>query len=348
MVHGKELLGFVGFDWVVEHYSYSDDEIKLLSLFSEILVNITLRKQAEIVVQESEQRLDMALTGTNAGLWDWFIQTGQTVFNERWAEIVGYTLKELEPTSIQTWKDLCHPDDLTESNNLLQSHFEGKTDYYKYEARMRHKNGDWVWVADRGKVLAWDSDGKPVRMAGTHLDITERKNAEEKIRHMATHDSLTGLPSLILTKDRIAKAMEMAKRKKNIVAILFVDLDGFKSINDNFGHDAGDFLLKEVAKRLGYCVREVDTVGRIGGDEFLLVLTELQSKENSSLIAEKIIHTIGQPVLFNGKELKVGVSIGIAISPDHSVDSEHLIKLADEAMYTIKNSCKNNFAFASS
>ena len=181
MIHGKELLGFVGFDWVVEHYSYSDDEIKLLSLFAEILVNITLRKQAGIVVQESKQRLDMALTGTNAGLWDWFIQTGQIVINERWAEIAGYTLKELDPTSIQTWIDLCHPDDLTESNNLVQSHCEGKTDYYEYEARMRHKNGDWVWIADRGKVLDWDSDGKPVRMAGTHLDITERKKAEAKI-----------------------------------------------------------------------------------------------------------------------------------------------------------------------
>ncbi|GAB6095627.1 hypothetical protein JCM14469_18790 [Desulfatiferula olefinivorans] len=348
MISGIDLLGFVGFDWVVDHYSYSDDEIKLLSIFSEILVNITLRKQADRAVHESEQRLNMALTGTNAGLWDWFVQTGETVFNERWAEIVGYTLKELEPTDIETWTRLCHPDDLTESNNLLQMHFEGKSDYYEFEARMQHKNGDWVWVADRGKVLAWDSDGKPLRMTGTHMDITERKKVEEKIRHMATHDPLTGLPSLILIKDRIAMALEVAKRKKTTVAILFVDLDGFKSINDNFGHDAGDFLLKEIAKRIGSCIREVDTVGRIGGDEFLLVLTELQSKKNSSSVAEKIIDCIGQPVLFNGNQLTVGASIGIAVFPDHSADREQLIKLADEAMYTIKNEGKNSFAFAAS
>lgn len=203
-------------------------------------------------------------------------------------------------------------------------------------------------MADRGKVLAWDSDGKPLRMTGTHVDITERKMVEAKIRHMATHDALTGLSSLILTKDRISMAIQAAKRKKLQVAIMFLDLDGFKGINDNFGHEAGDYLLKEVAKRLCSCVREVDTVGRIGGDEFLLVLTELQSKKNASLIAEKIIHAVGQPVLFKKKQLSVGISIGMSLFPDHGDDKELLIKLADEAMYTIKKSNKNSFAYAAS
>ncbi len=144
--------------------------------------DITERRRMEEDLRESEKRFDLVIRGTDIGLWDWHIQTGETVFNERWAEIAGYTIEELSPVSIQTWIDLCHPDDLQLSNELLRRHFQGETELYDCECRMRHKNGDWIWVHDRGKVAEWTADGKPLRMAGTHADITEHKRAEQALQ----------------------------------------------------------------------------------------------------------------------------------------------------------------------
>lgn len=158
--------------WVIRDESGSPDALGVFVL------DITERKQAEEKLQESQLRMEMALKGANVATWDWNVQTGKAIFNERWAEIVGYSLEELEPVSIQTWADFCHPDDLKISDMLLQKHFAGETEYYECETRMKHKNGSWVWVIDHGRVMEWDADGKPLRMFGTHLDITERKREE--------------------------------------------------------------------------------------------------------------------------------------------------------------------------
>jgi diguanylate cyclase (GGDEF)-like protein/PAS domain S-box-containing protein len=308
--------------------------------------NITKRKQAEDLLVIERRRLADILEGTNVGTWEWNVQTGETVFNERWAEILGYTLKEISPTNIDTWTNLANSDDLKRSGELLEKHFNKEIPYYECEARMKHKSGHWVWVLDRGKVATWTDDGKPLLMSGTHAEITGRKQNEEKILHMASHDALTDLPSLKLAQDRIRMAISQARRNKNHSAVLFVDLDGFKQVNDTFGHDAGDYILKEVSSRLCACVRDTDTVARIGGDEFLLVLTELQTSENASHIAEKIIEHISQSFSFNGKVLSVGSSIGISLFPDNGEDVETLIKEADNAMYKVKKSGKNNYTFA--
>jgi PAS domain S-box-containing protein len=143
------------------------------------LMDITERKLAEIALAIEKQRLANIIEGTNVGTWEWNIQTGETVFNERWAEILGYTLEELLPVSIETWLKLAHPDDLKISGELLEKHFKGELDYYSFESRMKHKTGDWVWVLDRGKVHTWDMDGKPLIMSGTHQDITDRKFADD-------------------------------------------------------------------------------------------------------------------------------------------------------------------------
>lgn len=126
------------------------------------------------------ERYENIIAGMNLGTWEWNVQTGETVFNERWAQIIGYTLEELKPISIKTWERFAHPDDLQGSDRLLQEHFAGKTDKYAFESRMKHKDGSWVWVYDSGKVMEWDKDGKPTWMFGAHLDITRIKNAEEK------------------------------------------------------------------------------------------------------------------------------------------------------------------------
>jgi len=154
---------------------YGDEE-----LIMGVVKDITEQKEAEKKIKEVKERLDLALKGTKAGIWDWYVQTGETVFNERWAEMLGYELEELEPTTIKTWRELAHPEDLERSEDLLEKHFVGETDMYEFEGRMKHKDGHWIWIFDRGKVVEWDDDGNPIRMTGSHIDITERKKAEER------------------------------------------------------------------------------------------------------------------------------------------------------------------------
>lgn len=310
--------------------------------------DITMRKTAQEALAVERQRLASIIRGTNVGTWEWNVQTGEVVFNERWANIVGYSLAELEPVSIDTWMGFAHPDDLKVSGELLEKHFSGELEYYECEARMKHRNGEWIWVLDRGKVATWTEDGKPLLMSGTHKDITEQKQAEDRIRHLATHDTLTDLPTLRLARDRIRMALATAERKQMMAAILFVDLDGFKSVNDNLGHDIGDELLKETARRLKDCVRHVDTVARIGGDEFLIVLAELRSRDNVETVAGKIVATVATPFGFEGKTASVGASVGISTCEGDcgKAEIDRLIKLADKAMYTIKKSGKNGYAFA--
>jgi diguanylate cyclase (GGDEF)-like protein len=177
------------------------------------------------------------------------------------------------------------------------------------------------------------------------VEIAARKQVEEKILYMASHDDLTGLPNRALFKDRLDTARNMAIRNKQKLAILFIDLDGFKAVNDTQGHKAGDLLLQEVAQRLQAAVRQSDTVGRIGGDEFIILQNGVESAGDAEHVAKKILAALMQPMLLAGREAKVGASIGISIFPDHGEDTEKLISYADGAMYGIKKSGKNAYAF---
>jgi PAS domain S-box-containing protein len=146
------------------------------------LYDQTLQKEAEFSLINERMRLANIIKGTNVGTWEWNVQTGETIFNERWAEIIGYSLAEISPVAIDTWMKFAHPDDLPQSGQLLEKHFRGEQEYYEYESRMRHKNGSWVWVLDRGKVATWTPDGKPLLMMGTHQDVTATKTAELELR----------------------------------------------------------------------------------------------------------------------------------------------------------------------
>jgi diguanylate cyclase (GGDEF)-like protein len=180
---------------------------------------------------------------------------------------------------------------------------------------------------------------------GIVRDITERKLAEQKIAHLAHYDYLTDLPNRALLLDVLNHSIALAKRNKHKTAVLFLDLDGFKKVNDTLGHDAGDLLLKGVSERLKRTIRDSDTVGRVGGDEFILVLDNIGSDENAAQVAKKIIAALSEPFDLKGPHCHVGGSIGISIFPDDAKDPAQLVKQADEAMYLAKQSGKNTCRF---
>jgi len=320
---------------------------QLTRALAEQTLSLTSTKEPTTELLELEkERLNSIITGANVGTWEWQVQKGEEEINERWAEILGYTVAELSPVSIHTWEKFCHPDDLAKATELLQQHFDRKTDSYACDIRMKHKNGDWVWVHTRGKVAKWSPDNKPLHMFGTHQDITIRKQYEEKIYQQANYDPLTGLATRQLADARISLTMEMAKRDKTHVGFLFIDLNKFKSVNDQYGHEVGDVLLKEVARRIQSCIRQNDTAARIGGDEFIVILARLQSRENVQRVVNAIMHEMSMPILSNNISITVGISIGISAYPDDGEEKNVLIKLADNAMYKIKKTGKSGYGFA--
>lgn len=176
--------------------------------------------------------------------------------------------------------------------------------------------------------------------------LTRLKHTNEQVTALAHHDSLTGLPNRILFYDRLNQAITRARRDKVSIAVLYLDLDGFKLVNDTFGHDAGDTLLREAAKRIVACVRDSDTVARMGGDEFTVILPNIRTPSSKDRVAKKIVETIARPFLINGKSCSVSASIGIALFPEHGETAEQLVKIADAAMYLAKHSGKNCYRFA--
>ncbi len=187
--------------------------------------------------------------------------------------------------------------------------------------------------------------GKVIGYASLVQDVTERLNTERTIHYMAHHDALTGLPNRRLMQDRLHQAIMSARRKQRHVAVLFLDLDRFKVVNDTLGHDSGDFVLKDVARRLAACVREVDTVSREGGDEFVVLLPDLERPEHARVVADKILRELARPVEIGGNEVHITTSIGISHYPNDATDVNHLMKHADNAMYQAKDAGRNTIRF---
>jgi diguanylate cyclase (GGDEF)-like protein/PAS domain S-box-containing protein len=315
--------------------------------------DISARKAADAelarnrdVLARERQRLAYILEGTNAGTCEWDIAKNRMTINDRWARIAGLSPELLDGLTIERWFELVHPDDRDAVRSALDRHLRGDDPAFDCEFRLFREDGQAVWVLDRGKIVSRGAKGEPVLMCGTRQEITDRKRDEETILHMATHDPLTNLPTLRLARDRLEMAAAIAKRQKRPMATLFVDIDGFKAINDTWGHDAGDRVLKEIAARLASSVRESDTAARIGGDEFLVVLSNLASRDDAALVARKMLDAFARPIGIAEGDVAVGLSVGIAVYPDDGAGPDELIKAADGAMYRVKRAGKNNYGFA--
>jgi len=438
--------------------------------------------QANPPQDDHRERLALVINVTGVGIWDWQVQTGELTFNERWAEIIGYTAEELQPIQFDTWSTNLHPDDLTKNKNLLAQHFNGELELYEVEARMKHKLGYYVWVQASGKLIEKDDEGKPKRMIGTHLDITERKKTEEQmivatqllnesqqvgklggwkldlktgdlfwtdetyrihetspeefnptvdagvgyflpkskdiitkaldeainngigydleletyttkgkridirttctvtleegvpvrltgifqdisihktnqrrleisnfylaeansaLKLSAHYDPLTKLPNRILLADRIEHAVKKSVRNKTFVAVAFIDLDGFKEVNDRHGHNIGDQLLKKVTHQLTHALREGDTLSRFGGDEFVAVIDDLSDPSDSELVVSRMLEAVSTTFMIEEKVFKITASIGVTFYPLDNASPDQLLRHADHAMYIAKQKGKN-------
>lgn len=287
-------------------------------------------------IEAAETKYRFLVEKTMVGVY--IIQDHRLAYtNPRFGEIFGLSSGEIERGI--SFLDLIVSDDKAFVSGQICLQTIGEASNLQFEFRGCHRDGSHIYLEAHCTPSTFN--GQPA-IFGTLLDITERRNAEEKVRHMAYHDPLTGLPNRILFNDRVEQAIVMARRSKQIMALLFVDLDRFKSINDTLGHHAGDRLLQEMAERLRGCIRESDTVSRFGGDEFNLLLAQVHGEVDAALVAQKILRALRLPFVIDGQELHGTGSIGMALFPRDGSDVQTLIKNADIALYRAKDLGRNN------
>lgn len=308
-------------------------------------------------LQRSQAQLAYVLTVARESVWNWDIPRDTVTIDDNWNDILG-----LAPNghaySLEYMLQLVHEGDRERVRAGLEQSLRGGGPY-RSEHRMLHANGKVIWVRNRGDVFERDAQGQPLRMIGSIAEITERKQMEEQIHRLAFYDTLTALPNRRLFQDRLGQALATARRGSHCGALMVLDLDNFKPLNDAHGHAAGDLLLMEVARRLKGCVRESDTVARLGGDEFVVILAELRPDLDDSLamarpVAEKIRATLAAPYSLQSEEAagagpaiehQCSASIGVALFDAQHTDAEALLRQADAAMYQAKQAGRNQIHF---
>ncbi len=309
-----------------------------------IVQDITQRKRSEAAWRENEARWQLALESTGDGLWDLDVPTGQEYFSPNLLRMYGFSEHELDQC-ISALDERTHPDDVPRMKRDRQAHLDGLCSSYKNEHRVRCKDGHWKWVLSRGMVISRDAQGMPLRMIGTHTDITERKNAEAQIWQQANFDTLTGLPNRRMLRERLEQELKKCRRDGLKLAVVFMDLDHFKEVNDTLGHHQGDQLLIQAAHRIQHCLREVDTVARMGGDEFTLLVTELQDSCHLETILLKLLQAVGTAFLLEQQQVYVSASIGVTLYPEDGMEIEDLLKNADQALYVAKGAGRNRYSY---
>ncbi len=294
----------------------------------------------------SDERWRFALEGSGDGVWDWDIENDRIDYSKRWKEIFGFKGSELSGT-VNEWESLLHPDDRQLVVDTMYAYLHGEIESYSLEYRLKCKDGTWKWILSRGMVVERDEAKEPIRMVGTHTDISQLKESEEQIWQHANFDYLTNLPNRRMLYTRLEREIANTKRSGNKLALLFLDLDGFKEINDTLGHDQGDVLLQQAGARLTECSYQYDVVARLGGDEFIVLISDVSIDELHIVesVAQEVLDTLAEPFILKNEKAFVTASMGIAIFPDDSSTIDGLIKNVDHAMYASKTRGGNCFTY---
>lgn len=292
---------------------------------------------------ESELRYSLSANAVNDGIWDWDLINNRVYYSDRWKEMIGYQPDEISD-SPDEWMSRIHPDDLESVGNQLSPiSTVGHNSTFEVEYRFRHKNGEYIWVLSRGRPT-YDKSGILIRSVGSHSDITSRRHVEEKLSFDALHDDLTGLANRALFNEKVSQVIKYAKRNSSLVyAVLFLDIDNFKDINDSMGHKAGDEILKQFALRLQSILFDVDTLARLGGDEFVVLLDSLDATQRAIDIVHRIKESLNKPFQIHNSSLYLTASIGVVIGAQEYTSSEEVLRDSDIAMYHAKNLGKNTF-----
>jgi diguanylate cyclase (GGDEF)-like protein/PAS domain S-box-containing protein len=310
-------------------------------------------ERTETVLAEDRQHLTNVLDGTAAGTWDWHIDSGQLVVNERWAGMLGRTRAELEPIRGTTWEGLCHAGDLIEASAAMKRHLSGQDERYTAEFRMRHADGHWVWIQSTGRVFLRDADGRPLRLAGIHLDISSRKVDEQRLqddaraleaanrqlRDLAILDPLTGAFNRRHFSDVCLAALAGAQRGQ-AMALCMLDIDYFKAYNDHHGHQAGDAVLRTVAQTLNDSLRRsTDALFRLGGEEFGIIFSAASDEAARQFVDQlsMALHALALPHVKSPLQI-VTASFGMAwwAAPTSKLTPEAMYAAADAALYDAK------------
>lgn len=324
---------------LLSYQKLTDTHHELETAYKEIAVSqAELRQKYEEALENqgrlkaSEERYRLITEASNDGIWDWDVRNDKKYYSERWYDVLGYSKDELE--AIGSWHKLVHNDDLPYALYAVNQHKNEKTDFYCCEYRVKTKNNDYKWILARGKAL-FDDKGNVYRMAGSHSDITELKVYQDKLKHRAYHDLLTGLPNRLSMNEKLTRLFQKDHNSKG--AFLFIDSDNFKLINDALGHTFGDQVIIGISERLSEIVEGDSLLFRLGGDEFVLYLRNILEAEDVKVFADKLLDRLKTPFELNGSTIHTSVSIGIALYPEDGRSVDELLKSADIAMYKLRN-----------
>ena len=293
------------------------------------------RMRTQRALQMSEHRYALAMQATQEVIFDWDLTTEEIHVSDRWASLIGARAATAEVITPTQWLRRIAAEDRGHFGAALKAHLDGRTRHLEIEYRIDTETGGTAWLLCRG--LALRKNGRAIRLTGSLSEITRRKRAEERLIHEALHDDLTGLPNRALFSDRLQQALNHQKRRSDRqFAVLFTDLDRFKTVNDSLGHAAGDTLLRLVAQRLEGTLRPTDTIARLGGDEFAILLEDVGTINSARLAAERVVSVLSTPLTVEGYEVFVGASVGIAHSTTGYTSSAEILRDADAALYDAK------------
>lgn len=307
-----------------------------VDLVKQRISNILKVSRLSRELRASEERLRFVMAATGDGIWDWDMTTDEVRHNPAWWRMLGLDPR-LSQHSMTEVRARVHPDDAALLDQAMTQCLAGETSF-ACEYRLRHAHGHDVWVSDRGDVVQRSVEGKPLRMVGSISDISLRKDQEDEIRQLAFYDTLTELPNRRLFMDRLQQSIVSKKRSHTWGALLFLDMDRFKELNDTHGHAMGDLLLIKVARRLQKCVRQTDTAARFGGDEFVVLLEGFEGDAEQVLndacaVGEKVLHALNQPYCLGVLDYPSTPSIGLTVFNGEESDLDAVLKRADTAMY---------------